>query len=85
MGLYKIKEIADIAGVSVRTLHHYDNIGLLKPFTITESGYRLYSLENLERLQQILFFKELDFNLHEIKEILDNPNFDKKEALNKNE
>ena len=82
MGLYKIKEIADIAGVSVRTLHHYDNIGLLKPFTITESGYRLYSLENLERLQQILFFKELDFNLHEIKEILDNPNFDKKEALN---
>lgn len=66
----------------MRTLHHYDDIGLLTPDSVTEKGYRLYSLENLERLQQILFFKELDFNLNEIKEILDNPNFDKKEALN---
>lgn len=80
--MYKVKDIADIAGISVRTLHHYDDIGLLIPDSVTEKGYRLYSLENLERLQQILFFKELDFNLNEIKEILDNPNFDKKEALN---
>ncbi len=80
--MYKVKDIADIVGTSVRTLHHYDYIGLLTPDSVTEKGYRLYSLENLERLQQILFFKELDFNLNEIKEILDNPNFDKKEALN---
>ncbi|WP_294346450.1 MerR family transcriptional regulator [uncultured Clostridium sp.] len=80
--MYKVKDIADIVGTSVRTLHHYDDIGLLTPDSVTEKGYRLYSLENLERLQQILFFKELDFNLNEIKEILDNPNFDKKEALN---
>ena len=80
--MYKVKDIADIVGTSVRTLHHYDDIGLLTPDSVTEKGYSLYSLENLERLQQILFFKELDFNLNEIKEILDNPNFDKKEALN---
>lgn len=82
MKLFKVKEIADMVGISVRTLHHYDDIGLLIPYSVTESGYRLYSLENLERLQQILFFKELDFNLSEIKDILDNPHFDRKEALN---
>lgn len=60
--MYKVKDIADIVGISVRTLHHYDDIGLLIPDSVTEKGYRLYSLENLERLQQILFFKELDFN-----------------------
>jgi DNA-binding transcriptional MerR regulator len=78
---YKIKEVADMVGVSVRTLHHYDQIGILKPESVTTAGYRLYTEGDLERLQQVLFFKELDFNLQEIKEILDNPNFDRKHAL----
>lgn len=79
---YKIKQVAEMVGVSVRTLHHYDDIGLLKPKSITTAGYRLYNEQDFERLQQILFFKELNFTLQEIKEILDNPNFDRKKALN---
>ncbi|EJO5347721.1 MerR family transcriptional regulator [Clostridium botulinum] len=78
---YKVKEIADMAGISVRMLHHYDKIGLLKPESISAAGYRLYTNENLDRLQQILFFKELNFPLKEIKIILDSPNFNRKEAL----
>lgn len=78
---YKIKEVADMAGISVRMLHHYDKIGLLKPESVSAAGYRLYSDENLDRLQQILFFKELNFPLQEIKIILGSPNFNKKEAL----
>jgi DNA-binding transcriptional MerR regulator len=78
---YKIKEAADMVGVGVRTLHHYDSIGLLKVESVTTAGYRLYSDGDLERLQQILFFKELDFNLQEIKEILDSPSFNRKHAL----
>ncbi len=78
---YKIKEVADMAGISVRMLHHYDKIGLLDPESVSAAGYRLYSDENLDRLQQILFFKELNFPLQEIKIILDSPNFNKKEAL----
>lgn len=78
---YKVREVAELTGVSVRTLHHYDEIGLLRPDSLTESGYRIYTDENLERLQQILFFKELDFSLQEIKEILDSPGFDRKKAL----
>lgn len=78
---YKIKEVADIVGVSVRTLHHYDQIGLLKPESLTTAGYRLYSDHDLENLQQILFFKELGFSLNEIREILENPAFDRKQAL----
>lgn len=78
---YKVKEVADMVGVSVRTLHHYDQIGLLKPESVTTAGYRLYTDSDLERLQQILFFKELDFNLQEIKAILDSPGFDRKHAL----
>ncbi len=77
----KVKEVADMVGISVRTLHHYDQIGLLKPTSVTSSGYRLYSDSSLERLQQILFFKELDFNLKEIKKILDSPNFDRNQTL----
>lgn len=77
----KVKEVADLVGVSVRTLHHYDEIGLLVPDQTTESGYRVYSDENLETLQQILFFKELGFPLKKIREILENPSFDRKEAL----
>jgi len=64
---YKIKEVADMVGVTVRTLHHYDQAGLLKPGSVTTTGYRLYSDSDIERLQHILFFKELGFRLHEIK------------------
>ena len=56
---YKIKEVADIVGISVRALHHYDQVGLLKPESVTTAGYRLYTDHDLERLQQVLFFKEL--------------------------
>lgn len=67
--------------VSVRALHHYDHIGLLKPASTSAAGYRLYTDADLERLQQILFFRELGFPLQEIKAILDSPGFDRKEAL----
>ncbi|WP_408007651.1 MerR family transcriptional regulator [Pseudalkalibacillus sp. A8] len=77
----KVKEVADLVGISVRTLHHYDEIGLLKPDETTEAGYRLYSDDNLETLQQILFFKELGFPLKKIKEIINSPSFDRQEAL----
>lgn len=70
-----------MVGISVRTLHYYDKIGLLKPESVTESGYRLYFEKDLEKLQQILFFKELDFDLKTIKEILNDKNFDRKKAL----
>lgn len=76
-----VKEVADLVGISVRTLHHYDSINLLKPDNTTEAGYRLYNDKSLEKLQQILFFKELDFPLKKIKEILNDPSFDTKEAL----
>ena len=79
----KISEVAKLSGITVRTLHYYDEIELLKPSETTEAGYRIYSSEDLERLQQILFFRELDFQLNEIKEIMLNPNYDKNEALNK--
>ncbi|MFC0014408.1 MULTISPECIES: MerR family transcriptional regulator [Allobacillus] len=77
----KVKEVADLVGISVRTLHHYDEVGLLIPEDTTEAGYRVYSEKNLEDLQQILFFKELGFNLKKIKEIMDSPIFDRQEAL----
>ena len=76
-----VKEVSRITGVSVRTLHHYDAIGLLKPTGVTDSGYRLYDDRALERLQTILFFRELEFPLQEIKEILDSPSFDPMDAL----
>lgn len=79
----KISEVAKLTGVTVRTLQYYDKIGLLNPDEVTDSGYRLYSEESLEVLQQILFFRELDFPLSEIKEIMINPNYDKIKALNK--
>ena len=77
----KVKEVADLVGISVRTLHHYDEIGLLTPEEITDAGYRIYSNENLETLQQILFFRELGFPLKNIKEIISSPSFDRQEAL----
>jgi DNA-binding transcriptional MerR regulator len=76
----KIKEVADLAGISVRTLHHYDDIGLLTP-QINDAGYRIYSNQDLEQLQQILFFRELGFPLKKIREIIHRPSFDRLEAL----
>lgn len=76
-----VKQVANLTGVSVRTLQFYDEIGLLKPAGLTEAGYRLYDENTLETLQQILFFKELDFTLKEIKTIMENPQFDKLNAF----
>ena len=76
-----VNEVSKLTGVSVRTLHHYDAIGLLKPTTVSEAGYRLYDDTALERLQQILLFRELEFPLKEIKSILESPNFDRGKAL----
>jgi len=76
-----VNEIAKITGISKRTIRYYDQVGLLKPTEISESGYRLYDDKALEILQQILFFKELDVCLNDIKPILNNPNFDKNEML----
>lgn len=69
---YTVKEIAELTGVTIKTLHHYHKIGLLVPFKMTEAGYRLYGAKELERLQQILFYRELDFSLTEIKKALQN-------------
>ena len=76
-----VKEVSALSGVSVRALHHYDAIGLLKPTRVTEAGYRLYDDAALRRLQTILLFRELRFPLKEIREILDSPGFDPKDAL----
>ena len=76
-----VHEVSRLTGVSVRTLHHYDAIGLLKPARTTDAGYRLYDDAALKRLQNILIFRELQFPLKEIKAILDSPEFDPKEAL----
>lgn len=77
----KIREVADLVGISVRTLHHYDEIGLLSPKKTTDSRYRIYTDDDLAMLQQILFFKELGFPLKKIKEIIHRPSFDREEAL----
>ncbi len=76
-----INQVAELTGISTRTLQYYDEIGLLKPSELTESGYRLYDDEALQKLQQILFFKELGFKLKEIKEILQKTDFDRIEAF----
>lgn len=78
-----ISQVAELSGVSTRTLQYYDEIGLLKPSELTQSGYRLYNDEALQKLQQILFFKELGFKLKDISEILQNPDFDKIAAFKK--
>ncbi len=78
-----ISQIAQLSGISVRTLQYYDEIGLLTPSEFTQSGYRLYDDKALEKLQQILFFKELGFTLKDIHEILQNPDFDRIAAFKK--
>ena len=76
-----VKEVSMITGVSIRTLRYYDEIGLLKPTELTETGYRLYDNKALEKLQEILFFRELEIPLITIKEIMDTPNYDKEQVL----
>lgn len=76
-----VKEVSKLTGVSVRTLHHYDAVGVLKPTRVTGAGYRLYDDAALERLQAVLLFRELRFSLKEIREMLDDPAFDPEEAL----
>lgn len=76
-----VNEVSKLTGVSIRTLQYYDKIGLLHPAKYTESGYRLYDDRALEKLQQILLFRELEFPLKDIKAIMDNPNFDRSKAL----
>lgn len=78
-----ISQVAELSGVSIRTLQYYDEIGLLKPSELTQSGYRLYNADALQKLQQILFFKELGFKLKDISEILQKPDYDKIDAFKK--
>lgn len=78
---FTVGQAANLSGVSVRTLHYYDQIGLLKPQQIGENGYRYYTQEDLQTLQQILFFRELEFPLKEIVRILHQPDFDRQRAL----
>jgi len=79
--LFKVKEVADLSGVSIRTLHYYDEIGLLVPDKVSDTGYRLYSEEDLENLQQILFYRELGFPLMKIKDIISSKTYDRSAAL----
>ncbi len=76
MKSYTVNQLAKLAGVSVRTLHYYDQIGLLKPSFTKANGYRFYGEKELLRLQQILFFRELEFSLEDVKDIVDAPGFD---------
>ena len=76
-----VKEVSKLTGVSVRTLHHYDAIGLLPPSHVTEAGYRLYDDKALEKLHTILFLRQLEFPLKEIRQILSSPDFDPVEAV----
>ncbi len=76
-----VKDVSEITGVSIRTLRYYDEIGLLKPTELTEAGYRLYDNKALEKLQEIMFFRELEIPLMDIKKIMDDPDYDKEQAL----
>ena len=78
---YTVKQLAELSGISIRSLHYYHEIGLLIPHGRTEAGYRLYGPAEVDRLQQILFYRELGFPLAEITALLDNPNFDRYTAL----
>src|SRR5687767_4758516 len=80
-GGWRVGEVARLAHITVRTLHHYDEIGLLAPSGRSESGYRRYSEADLQRLHQILLFRELGFPLDAIQQLLDDPAFDRRKAL----
>lgn len=79
---YTVQKLAQLAGVSARTLRYYDEIGILKPARINSSGYRIYGDDQVDRLQQILFYRELGVNLEDIKQIITSPSFDAVKALN---
>lgn len=79
--MYTVKQVSDLAGISVRTLHYYDEIGLLVPSKVGQNSYRYYDDAALLRLQQILFYREIGMELTQIKDVLDNPGFDVVEAL----
>lgn len=76
-----IKEVSELAGISIRTLRYYDEIGLLTPSSLSPSGYRLYDSSTIEKLQEILFFREMEIPLIDIKRIMNNPNYNKEQAL----
>lgn len=78
---YSIRELADLAGISTRTLRYYDEINLLKPARMNHSGYRVYTQREVDLLQQIMFYRELDVSLEQIKSIINDPAFDKRKAL----
>lgn len=78
---YTVNELAKISGVSVRTLHYYHQIGLLRPLRVEENGYRIYGTAEVDQLQQILFYKELGMPLNKIRDILYMPNLDKEKLL----
>lgn len=81
--MMSVSQVAKLTGTSIRTLQYYDEIDLLKPSELTVSGYRLYDDEAIQKLQQILFFKELGFKLQEIKDFISQPDFDKIAAYRK--
>jgi DNA-binding transcriptional MerR regulator len=83
MEKYTVSQVSGLSGVSIRTLHYYDDIGLLKPAETTDAGYRLYSGSELSRLQEILFLKELDFDLKEIGAVMSMPQHDGEKALSR--
>lgn len=78
---YTVQKLAKLAGISTRAIRYYDEIGLLKPARINSSGYRIYGSKEVDRLQQILFFRELEFPIEKIKEIIDSPDYDEIKAL----
>ena len=80
---FTVKKLGTMANVSTRTLRYYDEIGILKPARINSSGYRIYGQSEVDRLQQILFYREMDVSLEQIKEIMASPDFEEKEALRK--
>ena len=78
---YTIKQLADLSGVTPRTLRWYDREGLLRPGRVTEAGYRIYGPKEVDRLQEILFYRELGFSLADIRRLLDDPAYDRQAAL----
>ncbi|HFI0640930.1 TPA: MerR family transcriptional regulator [Streptococcus suis] len=78
---WTVKQLSQLTGLTVRTLHHYDQIGLLKPAFVAENGYRYYNQENLARLQEILLFRELDFPLKDIQQLLDVTEVNRQQVL----
>ncbi|EUJ38072.1 putative transcriptional regulator [Listeria weihenstephanensis FSL R9-0317] len=80
---YTVQKLGQLAGVSTRTLRYYDEIGILKPARINTSGYRIYGQIEVDRLQQILFYREMNVPLEKIKAILEEPDFDEAAALKK--